>query len=273
MRDLYDIQDTVRYSTAASMADIQAYYDAIELCGIEPYYIPGKNKRVYDCERSLISQCEPCVNETAEKRSPQHHWMARSVDAIKKGNASVNEQWYIENQVLSVLHILASTCVDWSSGTSEDGGEEGATETWYSLEKLCAEINLDLDKAKRALSLGAIDPNWPPEDELLLPDSGDGDKKKKKSRRVRRRVAIPKVVGFSDSPEFPGWDVKGVKRSTGNHIDNYWGHPDLPEGLRVRSKVGVRTLIDYAEANNCGIAEAYEEYKDVTKYYNKKWGA
>jgi len=272
VRDLYDIQDTIRYGTAASMADIQAYYDAIELCGIEPHYIPGKNKRVYDCERSIISQYEPRDNEAGDTRSPQHHWMVRSVDTIKRGDATVNEQWYIENQVLLVLHILASTCVDWSC-TSEDGEEEGATETWYSLEKLCAEINLDLNKAKRALSLGAIDPNWPPEDEPLLPDSGDGDKKKKKSRRVRRRVAVPKVVGFSDSPEFPGWDVKGVKRCTGNQIDNYWGHPDLPEGLRVRSKVGVRTLIDYAEANNCVIAEAYEEYKDVTKYYNKKWGA
>jgi len=278
--DLYDIQDTIRYGTAASMADIQAYYDAVELCGIEPYYIPGKNKRVYDCERSIISQYDPRDNEIGNTRSPQHHWMARSVDAIKRGDASVNEQWYIENQVLLVLHILASTCVDWSSGTSEDGEEEESTETWYSLEKLCAEINLDLDKAERALSLGAIDPNWPKlEIKPSYNPSSEGNSNESRRRRRRRpakRKVNPsnkaRVLQNASDEQYPEWTVRAIQRASSHHVDNYYSHPDLPQGLIVRSRTGVKTLIDYAEANNCGIAEAYEEYKGVKKYFSTRRG-
>lgn len=274
MRDLYDIQDTIRYGTAASMADIQAYYDAIELCGIEPYYIPGKNKRVYDCEHSIVSQYEPRDSETAaETRSPQHHWMARSIDTIKIGDASVNEQWYIENQVLLVLHILASTCVDWS-GTSEDSGEEGAiTETWYSLEKLCAEINLDLDKAKRALSLGAIDPTWPKQDikPSYVPISeGNGNQPTRRRRATKSRVntsGTRRLLHTGPDEQYPEWTVRAIQRASSHHIDKFWSHPNLPQNVMLRSRTGVKTLVDYVEANNCVIGAAYEQYKGVKKYF------
>lgn len=87
---------------------------------------------------------------------------------------------------------------------------------------------------------------------------------KSKSPRVRKSTVT----------EIPaGWSIKAIKRSGDtNHIDRYWEHPDLPQGLRVRSKVGVQTLVDYAEANNCGISKAYEKYKDVTKFWTKTRG-
>ena len=272
MINLYGIEDTVTFGTAAAMADIQAYYDAVDLCGIEPYYMPGKPKRVTECERSIVSQYdEPTTNvNEAGKRSPQHHWMARSVDTFKRGDASVNEKWYLENQVLLVVHILASSCVDWGAGLVGDGVND-----LYSLEKLCNEINVNVDDAMRALSLGAINPTWPKPDilpvSLAEPDQS-GEDTANKSRRVRRRAGTRRVMYNGPDQEFPGWIVKAVPRLTTTcaKFDNYWAHPELPEGTLLRSKVGVRTFINYAEENNVGIGEAYEQYKDVKKWFRAR---
>lgn len=99
------------------------------------------------------------------------------------------------------------------------------------------------------------------EDKIKEKKITTGSAKKSKSPRVRKTTVT----------EIPaGWSLKAVKRSGDtNHIDRYWEHPDLPQGLCVRSKVGVQTLIDFAEANNCGISKAYEKYKDVSKFWTK----
>ena len=264
MTSLYDDRDIIRFGTAAAMADIQAYYDAVDLCGIDSYFTPGKNKRISECERSIVSQYDPVGVDKDDKRSPQHHWMARSVDTFKKGAASVNEQWYIENQVLLVVDALASTCVDWGQS---DGSE------MYSLEKLCMKISYDLDRAERAKKLGAVNPAFPaPESTSTCFPECSGEDKTNKSRRVRRKARGPKSsVRSVPDAQFPaGWTVQVVQRRSSAHKDKYWSHPELPQGLIVRSKIGVQTLIDYANENGVGVGEAYEEYKGVTKYFDRR---
>ena len=96
------------------------------------------------------------------------------------------------------------------------------------------------------------------------------DKNKKVTAASAKKSKSPGVRKTTVTEIPAGWSLKAVKRSgDSNHIDRHWEHPDLPQGLRVRSKVGVQTLIDFAEANNCGISKAYEKYKDVTKFWTK----
>jgi len=120
---------------------------------------------------------------------------------------------------------------------------------------------LDYEVEERRLRRSNIQSTKKKEDKIKEKKATAGSAKKSKSPRVRKTTVT----------EIPaGWSLKAVKRSGDtNHIDRYWEHPDLPQGLRVRSKVGVQTLLDYAEANNCGISKAYEKYKDVTKFWTK----
>ena len=120
---------------------------------------------------------------------------------------------------------------------------------------------LDYEVEERRLRRSNIQSTKKKEDKIKEKKATAGSAKKSKSHRVRKTTVT----------EIPaGWSLKAVKRSGDtNHIDRYWEHPDLPQGLRVRSKVGVQTLLDYAEANNCGISKAYEKYKDVTKFWTK----
>jgi hypothetical protein len=188
--------------------------------------------------------------------------MARSVDTFKKGAASVNEQWYIENQVLLVVDALASTCVDW-------GQSDGSSEMSYSLEKLCGKVSCDLDRAERAKKLGAVNPTFPaPESTSTCFPECSGKDKANKSRRIRRKARGPKSsVRSVPDAQFPGWTVQAVQRRSSAHKDKYWSHPELPQGLVVRSKIGVQTLIDYANENGVGVGAAYEEFKGVKKYF------
>ena len=78
----------------------------------------------------------------------------------------MNEQLYLESQVLLVVHLLASTRLD-SSGQNENG--------WYSSEKLCREIYLDPNIVKRTLSYGAINPTWPEPETAFAFSTGASD--------------------------------------------------------------------------------------------------
>jgi len=195
MISLYNSHQTIRFGTAAIMADIQAYYDAVDLCSIDQYYLPGINKGISECDSSIVSQYEPKNANCSANHSPQFDWMARSVDAFKKGYARVNEQWYLENQVLAITHNLATTFVDWTGGPVENG--------WYSLRLLCENICLDMDDAKRALAQGALKPTWPVPKvkSAYSPDLCDVSPAKESGRKRRRPRKTPGVP--SDSQKHP----------------------------------------------------------------------
>jgi len=176
MISLYDTQNTICFGAAAAMADIQAYYDAMDLCGIEPCFIPGGAK---ECHLSIVSLYEPnSTDSDCGENSLQFNWIARSIDAFKKGDACVNEKWYLENQVLAIVHILATDCVNGKG--------------WYSLEKICEEVNLELEDAKKALSLGVPNPTWPKSKIISAFSPGLSDFGSPKRSRGRPRKRQPR---------------------------------------------------------------------------------
>jgi len=186
--------------------------------------------------------------------------MARSVGAFKRGAARVNEQWYLENQVLLVLHLLATSCVDWQSTGNEH----------YSLQKLCEAMSVDAECATKALSHGVIVPTWPKPDttSACAPAAVGSDHGPRKSRKRSRSVSsTARQVCRGPDDRHPGWDVIGIQRPSSTHVDNYWRHPELPEGVHVRSQVGIRTLNEYAEKNNVGIRAAYEANAGQAKFF------
>ena len=260
MINLYDCSDkTICFGAASAMADIQAYYDSVDLCGIESYYPPSAMKNVSEFVSMVSKYDAGSLANDAFNPSQQFRWMARSVDAFKKGRAILNEQWYLEHQIFLVVHYLA-TCV----GINPDVG--------YSLEKLCTAIDLDVSSANRAIARGAIKPTWPESEITAAYHYGDGNVDSR--RRVRRKAKSRKrthrsLESFKEKPdhEFPGWLVKRVPRAKSGG-DNYWTHPELP-GVYIRSKVGVRTMIDYTQSKGADMRAAYEEYKGVTKFFSK----
>jgi len=188
MVSLYNSHQTIHFGTAAIMADIQAYCDAVDLCNMDQYYLPKTTRIISECDRSVVSQYKPTGKNCSANCSPQFYWMARSVDAFKKGCAHVNEQWYLENQVLAITHILASICVDWT--------EEPVKNSWYSLELLCKNICLDLINAERALAQGAVKPTWPvpqvkPAYSPALCDVGPAKHSRRKPHKARKMAGVP----------------------------------------------------------------------------------
>lgn len=150
---MYDSHPPIHFGTAAALAEIQAYQDAAELGSLDSFAIPGMLKNLTECDLSVVSHYTAERSDNSNGCKPQFYWMARGIDAFKKGVAHVNTQWYLENQLLLVMHLLASNCVDWGCSRS---GEE-----LYSLEKLCRAIEIDPNIAAAALSQGPIVPNWP----------------------------------------------------------------------------------------------------------------
>jgi len=166
------------------------------------------------------------------------------------------------------VHILASTCVDWNPSSEETGNY------LYSLERLCREIELDVNDAKKALSQGTMNPVWPASEITAVYSpalSDDGPVKgfrleRRKSRRRAATSSAQQLYKGSDA-EFPGWTVKEIQRANSRHVDRYWTHPEL-EGVMVRSKVGMNTLLNYMQVNGVGIKSAYEKNRETTKYFS-----
>ena len=187
------------------------------------------------------------------------------MDEFKKGNARVNEKWYLENQVFVVVHVLASTCVDWSHFAGEDA---------YSLETLCRKINLDLTDAKRALSRGAVNPTWPEPVFMTTSYSPALSDVNSKTISIRRRhkaqhrdpTSSKQDVYKGPDAEFPGWTVQHIQRAKSVRVDFFWSHPEL-EGVLVRSKVGLRLLVNYANKECVSLRAAYEMNRGMKTFF------
>ncbi len=236
--DVYASDLNIHYGAAATIADIQAYQDAVELGYLEPYFNPWSTRKLTDTKLSMVSQY-PSGNRSNSNQ--QFHRMARSIDAFKSGVARVNEHWYLLNQVFLPVHILVSGCVKWPEGFQH-----------YSLEKLCEAIGIELKDAKEAIERGFMKPNWPELEEK--PENDTPTKKKKRLRKVPSSAARTVENGTSD--EFPGWNVERIRRISSLHVDSYWSHPSL-DGVVVRSRVGVREMIAKMETNRIDAQTAY----------------
>ncbi len=239
--NVYATDLNIDYGAAATIADIQAYQDAVELGYLEPYFNPCSSRRLTDTKLSMVSQY-PSRNH--QNGNQQFHRMARSVDAFKSGVARVNEQWYLLNQILLPVHTLASECVKWK--------EFPAGYQSYSVEKLCEAIGVELEDAKETIKRGVMRPNWPELEDK--PNNGTNTKKKKRMRGVLSNAA--RTVEHCQSEEFPGWTVERIQRKNSHHVDSYFTHPGL-DGVILRSRVGVREMISKMETNLIDVKAAY----------------
>ena len=232
----YTTDLNIQPGTAATIADIQAYQDAVELGFLEPYFEPSSSRKLSDSEFSIVSQY------ASGKRNgrQQFHWMPRGTDAFKNGVAHVNDHWYLLNQVLLPVYTLA-TCVEWPAGFQH-----------YSLEKMCEAIGISLEDAKETLQRGVAKPNWPESDNV-----SENVTKTKKKKRLRGATRTPRTLGNHPCEEFPGWTVERVQRQTSQHVDSYWSHPSL-DGIVVRSKVGVKEMIAKMKTNLIDAKTAYD---------------
>lgn len=222
------------HGTAATIADIQAYQDAVELGYLEPYYDPCSTRKLTDSKLSIVSQYASCNHTNG---SQQFHWMARSIDAFENGVARVNEQWYLLNQVLLPVYTLASGCFEWNDWSKE----------------FCEAIGVELDAAKETLERGVVRPNWPEEVENK---SSDSTKTKKKGRLRGCLSNEARTLKNCACEEFPGWTIESIQRRNSHHVDSYWSHPGLG-GIVLRSKVGVKEMIAKMETNLIDANTAY----------------
>jgi hypothetical protein len=235
---------TLHHGAASAMADIQAYQDAVELGYLEPYFDPCATKKltVTDSELSIVSQYASLDhNDTSQ----QFNWMARNINAFVSGVARVNEQWYILNQVLLPVHTLASACVELREFQ------------FYTLAIMCEAIGVELLVAEESLKRGVARPNWPA---LKDKDNQEDGTKKKKKNRLRGISGVSRTV-YANAPceHFPApWTVKGIQRINSTHVDNYWSYPGL-NGIVVRSKVGVKEMIEVMEKNHVDVITAYNK--------------
>lgn len=230
---------TLHYGTAAAVADIQAYQDAVELGNLEPFFDPCVTRKITDSKLSIVSKY---ASRDLSDTSQQFQWMARSINAFENGVALVNEEWYLMNQVLLPIHTLASACVEW--------GEL----QFYTLEKVCETIGITLADAKEALRRGVARPNWP---ELVEERQEGGDTSPKKKRRRLRGLSSEARTLYKGPAcdEFPGWTVHSIQRKNSHHVDSYWSCEGLD--VVVRSRVGVREMIQKMEENRIDAAAAY----------------
>lgn len=253
--DIYGKQLKLPYGAAATLSDYQAYNDSAELCGLTRFKAKDLFDKTRVCGKSIVSQLE-CGG-----------WMPRCRESFSEGIAKVNVSWYVENQLLPVFHVLASTCVDWSVG-------DMCEDEFYSLEKICKALEVDVVAGKGALLRGAINPSWV--DIAVSPSNSPTSKSKRgKKRRGGSSGSSSKKVVYKgpDNNLGHGWIVEKVQRATGNHTDSYWFHRESPMDV-IRSLSGVRNIISRAANEGTTVKESIDWFRgkdEYKKYFQKKF--
>jgi hypothetical protein len=237
------------YEETAILAEYQAYHDAIDLCHLdcpraEPKAILAESN---DSQLILMS------------KSHKSHSIPRTVDAIRRKVAQVDGEWYLLHHVVLVVHALASL-VEWNDKSSDDG------KPFYSLEKLCAAVEIDKHKAEALIKRGCTIPaRTQPRSPQKARKSTQGTPTTKKRLGQRtsprssasKKSKIPKakagksvnssspesrIVKEGPDPDFPGWNIRTIARLTDrNHVDNVWYKPQN-QHIIIRSRTGVRAI-------------------------------
>lgn len=276
-KSVYDICTPLSHCEAATLAEIQAYRDAADLCfmggsnNLNPATIAGS----IDTENTIISKYHLDHPVHDDGNAPQFLWMPRTIDAFKRGVAQVHKQWYLLHHVVMVVHTLAST-VDWTPNEKE--------QPFYSLEKLCSMIEFDTKIAEAAMSRWSKKP--------VSSAVRRSPVKARKSVKARPGVSVKTARQFcidtknktpsptprsspvesieqrtvKDGPDekFPGWNVRIIRRATGDHADHYWYMPEHPN-IVVRSKIGVDHIRQIMRRDNM-------EFVDACKYLSEVEG-
>lgn len=300
-KSIYD-SAPVPYDEAAFLAEYQVYHDAIDLCP----FVSSSSKlevgsRRIDSQRTIISKYASDQQSHSEKQH-QFHWMPRYIDAFRKRVAKVHTEWYLIHHVVLVVHALASL-VDWSNITTHDGLP------LYSIEMLCNEAGVDRKKVEEAISFGFVLPTISRRSPLKSRKAvGSPSKPKRLGKRssprspASRKTKAPKAKTrksakkkintpsagtpgsrsdlssfehriLHDGPDdnFPGWNVRGVRRQTGTHVDKYWYRPEYRD-IVIRSQTGVNAINNTMKEKGMDFVTAciHLSKKDGKAYFLKK---
>jgi hypothetical protein len=87
----------------------------------------------------------------------------------------------------------------------------------------------------------------------------------RKASKLRKSTAsVPKknnkglrTLKNGEADEFPGWTCEVIQRKKSNFYERFWSHPGLV-GVNVRSRVGMREMMEKMETNRVDANTAYE---------------
>ena len=276
-KSVYDICTPLSHCEAATLAEIQAYRDAADLGFMEgPNNLdPATMAGSIDTEITIISKYHLDHPVHDDGNAPQFRWMPRTIDAFKRGVAQVHAQWYLLHHVVMVVHALAST-VDWAPNENE--------RPFYSLEKLCSMIEFDTKIAEAAISRWSKKPvssavRRSPVKARKSVKASPGvsvktvrqlciDTKNKTPSPTPRSSPVESIEQrtVKDGPDekFPGWNVRIIRRATGDHADHYWYMPEHPNTI-IRSQIGVYHIRQIMRSNNM-------EFEDACNYLTEVEG-
>jgi len=282
----YDICTPLSHREAATLAEIQAYQDAADLCLMGGSKLdPATIASSIDTKITIISKYHFDQPVQDDENAQQFLRMPRTIDAFKRGVAQVHEHWYLLHQVVMVVHAIASF-VDWTPNENED--------PFYSLEKLCSMIEFDTEIAKAALSRWSNKP--------ISSTARRSPVKARKSVKARtslspktaRQICLDTKIKtpsptprsspvesieqrtIRDGPDekFPGWNVREIRRATGEHVDRYWYMPEHPDTI-VRSQMGVYHIRQIMIDKNMELLDACNYLIDVEgkqTYFHRRKG-
>lgn len=136
----------------------QLYYqDTDDVVFPTPRPISDVPENSNEFKKSVICVHGSTVSGLATGPMSQYCWMSCGLETIKNGKARVNAEWYLMNQVLMLVHLLASFCVEWMITSSG--------QLPYSLEKLCQAVGAEMTDVMVAISNGFTPPDGSKEED------------------------------------------------------------------------------------------------------------
>jgi hypothetical protein len=255
----------------SALADLLAYFDCMYLA--EDHFLSGNFFIPVAFDKRFLMMIYKGFKVGSKLSS-----LPRSIDDGRKGNAVVNEAWYIMWQVIHVVHIFGRQYFPGATG-SPDG---------YSLEKLCEHLGFDLNVAQKVIDRGVIQrtiwerPVKPPKqhssrgqsDKRKSSDGGAQKKEAKKQKKdtskfdelhsssEKRMSAMEIWQGVPDEPLEGGWPEGWTKKvferqggATKGGTDRYWFSPK--KQYRFRSMREVQKYLGFVRM--LGTTEADEE--------------
>jgi len=231
------------------------------------------------CSSSALSDAGSSLSESPSYESilrcistSDHCTFSQWRDALSSKALLVDEEWYIQWQVVRVFHVLWINCVHESTHSN----------IHYSIEKLCRTLGTNTDDAKTVISAKMTQPYekihphcdqeeateyQKTEEKSVTQGIGKGMndhrtkkhniKGKNKTGAKRNSKAKGPLYAKEDNTLPSGWRLDYVKRHTGRHVDRYWY---TKTNKKLRSRIEVKIFLDLVSLHNGDEDKAWEAY-------------
>jgi hypothetical protein len=200
-------------------------------------------------------------------------------EALKSGNAKVDEEWYLLWQVMRVVHTLSVHCVSWSNFEH------------YSFDKLCRAIGVKSKAAEVVLgvkmskpykniyhntetTIGAASIHNDITSLVSEPKLKASLHTATKEMRLKDNAALApfknkKKLSYDgkDGSLPPSWRLEHVRRKNSSHVDRYWFSAT---NKKFRSRVEVAMFLDLIQRFDGDEAAAWEKFPGSRKRWHTK---